>query len=138
LSVDAATPEVLSSDELGAILRHQLETPVSHDLEDPAGAPDAGGSTFGELLAATRPPLEVLVRVKSFAKSCKANPNGPLPAEVATALYYAFIAKALVAHDARTTALSDAVLANGMRWTLRQPWIPEPMRALLERALSAR
>jgi hypothetical protein len=136
LQVSASTPEVLSTDELGTILRHQLGTPLTIDLADPNG-PDAanvGEMTFGELLAAERPPLDLLERVRRFAKVCKARPDGPLPAEVGTVLYFASIVKARVACGARISTLNDADVNGGVRWALQQAWVFEPLRQLFEAA----
>ena len=138
-SIDPAAPEVLTDDELASVLRHQLDTPVEIDLDEAKaseGAAPAGRITFGELLRSTRPPLDLLERVRHFAKACKSRPNGPLPREVATALYFASIVKAMLACGARTSALSTEDLTAGVRWTLAQPWLPGEMRALLEEGRS--
>jgi hypothetical protein len=136
LGVSHATPEVLSADELGTILRHQLRTPLTMDLFDPAGPNKAktGEMTFGELLAAEHPPLDLLERVRRFGKACKARPDGPLPAEVGTILYFASIVKARVACGARISSLTDADLLGGVSWALQQAWLLGPLRQLFEAA----
>jgi hypothetical protein len=134
-SIDPAVPEALTADELASVLRHQLDTPLEIDLDEakaPEGAAHAGRITFGELLRATHPPLDLLERVRHFAKACKSRPDGPLPREVATALYFAAIVKAMLSCGTRTTALPDEALKSGVRWTLAQPWVPPELRALLE------
>ena len=136
LAVDPAAPEALSAEELGAILRHQLATPIARDTNSPVDSPDDGGDelTYGQLLAAGRPPLDVLRRVKTFAKSSKADPNGPLPPEVATVLYFATICRARLSHGSRISGLDDAGVAEGVRWTLRQAWVPESIHELVAAA----
>jgi hypothetical protein len=134
LSIDPSTPEILSSDELGAVLRHLLETPVSIDLAA-AGEPaaDVGDSvTFGQLLASDRPSPGLLQRAQRFAKACKSNPQGPLPPEVATVLYFAAIVKAQHVLGQRTSSLSDSDLAAGVRWVLERAWVPTSVRELLD------
>jgi hypothetical protein len=126
LSIHPGKPETLSAQDLGAILQHQLATPFESDLPQ----------TLGELLTGdSLPPLDLLNRAKSFAKFCKSTPDGPLPAPVATVLYFALIAKAAIAHDQRISALSDVELADGFRWSLQQPWVTHGLRELLEKGL---
>jgi hypothetical protein len=131
LSIDPAAAEALSDEELGAILRHQLEAPLRIDLGTDDSAEDAN-ITYGQLLSAAQPAVELLQRVQRFAKACKSHPDGPLPREVATVLYVATIVKAMLASGQRISALSDADVIAGVRWSLERAWIPASIRALLE------
>ena len=139
LSIHPATPEKLFAEELGAILEHQLATPLEIDLGEIAKSQDVhqgAPRTLGELLiSSSRPPLELLERAKAFAKFCKSTPDGPLPVPIATVLYFALIAKAAIADDRRISALSDLELADGFRWSLQQPWVTHGLRELLEKGL---
>ena len=135
LSIHPATADNISDQELGAILEHQLATPLEIDLGEIPKSQNAP-RTLGELLAGPSiPPLELLERVKSFAKFCKSTPDGPLPAEVGSVLYFATIVRAQLVHGTRISALSDANLADGFRWSLQQPWITHGLRELLEKGL---
>jgi hypothetical protein len=138
-AIDPTAPEVLTADELAAVLRHQLDTPLEVDLDDPA-APTASEharrTTFGQLLLGPHPPLSLLERVRHFAKACKSRPDGPLPREIATALYFAAIVKAMLACGTRTSALGDEELRAGVGWTLSQPWIPREMCTLMQQGLA--
>jgi hypothetical protein len=127
LGVSEVTPDILSDQELATILEHQLRTPLMVDVTDT----DAQ-ITFGELLTAQNPRLDLLDRVRRFAKACKIHPDGPLPAEVGTVLYLASILKALVACGERISALGDAELSGGVHWALQQAWVSGPVRQLLE------
>lgn len=146
LRLDAARPWVAA--ELGDILHHQLHAAVAVDLAalDPTLAPKlrelavARGlvlSSFGDLLRHPQPPLELLGLVKEFAKANRHHPRSPLPAEVATVLYYAAIAAALVACGTRITRLSDARLCEGWHWVQAQPWIDPDTAGLCARAAAA-
>jgi hypothetical protein len=128
--------------ELRNILRHQLESLLAFDLSrgDPADiapirpdTPAAGPSirTFGDLFRHPQPPLELLIRVKQFAKSARADPDATLPAEIASLLYYAAIAAALVRLGTRITTLTDDVLAEGFRTLVPRDWIDDANRLLL-------
>ena len=138
-SIDPAAPEVLPADELASCLRHLLDAPLDIDLavaKPPAEPEHASQITYGELLLGPRPPLELLERVRHFAKACKSRPDGPLPREIATALYFAAIVKAMLDCGTRTSALGDEELRAGVGWVLSQPWMPPEMRALMEQGLA--
>lgn len=134
-------------EELGAILRHQMTAPLQVDLinlerglavkvRTLAESQGLTLKSFGDLLAHPNPPVELLKVTKDFAKACRMSPRGPLPREIATVLYFATIAAALVRCRRRITGLSDADLADGFRWALARPWLDTPTRSLSEEALA--
>ena len=134
------------AEELAAMFRHQMSAPVLMDLGsfDPRTAGQlkvltaAQGlllSSFADLFNHAQPPVRLLELVKDFAKANIDHPESGLPREIATALYYASIAAALVRLDARISQLPDADLQRGLRWTTGQAWLDEKTRALLEAAL---
>lgn len=148
LALDARDARhVWRADELSAILRHQLDAPLEFDLGDlseeyaKVAPPAEAGTlhwrvTFGELLHHARPPLPLVERAKRFAKACRNHPDGPLPVEVATVLYFALIVVARLRCDgARISALDDAALVDGMQWALAQEWLDERTRALFVGAM---
>jgi hypothetical protein len=134
LSITPDAPEKLSDEELGAVLRHLLESPLSIDLmAGQHGSANIGDSvSFGQLLADDRPSADLLQRVQRFAKACKTNADGPLPQEVASVLYFAAIIKSMVALNQRTSALGDTALVTGVRWSLERSWLTTSLRKLLE------
>lgn len=134
-------------EELGAILRHQLSAPMQVDLINlerglalkVRNLADSLGLTlksFGDLLAHPNPPAELLKAVKDFAKACRLSPHSPVPREVASVLYFASIAAAMVRCRRRITGLSNEALSGGLRWTMTRPWLDAPTRALAEEALN--
>jgi hypothetical protein len=134
------------ADELAALFRHQLAAPVLMDLGsfDPRTAnqlktlASAQGlllSSFADLFNHTTPPLALLQLVKDFAKANMDHPESGLPSEIATALYYASIASALLHLNTRISQLSDADLQRGLRWAQEQSWLDDKTRALLDGAL---
>ena len=133
-------------EELGAILRHQLSAPMQVDLINlerglalkVRNLIESLGLTlksFGDLLAHPNPPVELLKVTKDFAKACRLSKHGSMPREVASVLYFASIAAALVRCRRCITGLSNEVLSDGFRWTLTRPWLDELTRALTEEAL---
>jgi hypothetical protein len=133
-------------DELGAILRHQLTTPLQVDLinlerglaikvRNLAEAQGLTLKSFGDLLAHPNPPVELLKITKDFAKACRLSPRGPLPREIASVLYFASIAAALVRCRRRITGLTNDALEEGLHWVLARPWLDAPIRTLVEESL---
>jgi len=92
-------------------------------------------TSLGNLLAYPNPPVELLEITKDFAKACRQNPNSPMPREIASVLYFASIAAALVRCRRRITGLADDALSEGFRWALSQSWLDAPTRALTEEGL---
>lgn len=129
-------------EELGAILAHQLGAPLAGDLGCYVADLDrtlaaAGIRTFGQLLFHPQPPVELLEAVKCFAKASRADPDSPLPDEVATVLYFAAIAAALLRRGQRITQMGDEALRYGLAWVGRQAWLDAQSRALFDEASAA-
>jgi hypothetical protein len=132
--------------DLASILRHQLASPLTCDLG--RVAPEAvltsllssvpgPLSSFADLLAHPAPPLEMLRLAKDFAKGADASVDAPLPEPVASLLYYAAIAGAMLRHSARISSLDAASLRRAVEWTRRQVWVDEQLRQVIVAGLSA-
>jgi hypothetical protein len=130
-------------EDRGPILRHQLSVRLEGDLavgddrnDTPRLAPDGARKmwrmTFGELLNHAHPPVEMLLRVKRFAKACKLNGHGPLPPDVATVLYFASILVARLRCGQRITELDDDALKTGMEWARTQTWVDPATRSIFD------
>ena len=147
LSCDTRTEHPWNPDELAAILRHQLSLSPEIDLyeDDQSGKSPADDATpatvrfadYWELLTDSSPPLPMLRRMKKLAKSAVRHPDSPLPEEVATTLYFAAIAAALVHCQRRISRLNDDGLQWGFQWALDQPWLDDNLRSLFRHGLSA-
>jgi len=133
-------------EELGAIFRHQMSSPILVDLGgfDPATAARLKTlshaqslllTSFQDLFQHPIPPIELLTLTKEFAKGNMDQPDSSLPNDVAAVLYYASIAAALVRLDRRISQLGDAELKRGLEWAKGKSWVEAPMRQLLEEAL---
>ncbi len=145
LELAADNPHVWQPDELKAILRYQLCAPMEINLGglSPEFAPKLTTlmksqglllRNLTDLFQHSYPPIEVLRLVKDYAKRCRNHQRSELPQELATILYLASIAVALVRCEERITELEDCVLHNGFTWGLGQPWIDDNTRALFEQA----
>ncbi len=133
------------SDELGEIFEHQLAAPLECDLDDRdrqlseqmSSVEGTPIGTFGDLLQHRSPPIELLQQAKDFAKACRNQPDGPVPDEIATALYFLCIAAALVKCARRITKMDDRSLRRSIDWALKQSWLDEPSQQLLRQGREA-
>jgi len=146
MEVGVGHPRLWRPEELAAIFRHQMSAPVLVDLGgfDPATAAklrtlsEAHGlllKSFAELFRHPSPPLELLELTKNFAKANLDHPESTLPGDIASALYYASIATALVRLNERISQLKDEDLRRGLALVKEQAWIDEEIRALLAKAI---
>jgi hypothetical protein len=140
---DPAAP-VWCAKDLEAIIHHRLSVPLQTDLGrelvpldsklSASSGPDRfeglARMTFAELLLHPRPPEEALRLVKSFAKAWRSDAAPLLPAEVATAVYYAAILAAEMRLDRNISTLDKAALRTGVDWALSRGWIVDPLRSL--------
>jgi hypothetical protein len=137
-----------SAADLKAILGHQLEASLAAELErletSSAGDDDAPTpttlpctGTFADLFEASRPPVELLERVKRYAKRAGSQADGPLPDEVATVLYLAAIVTARLKCAQSISRLDESTLRSGVHWALDQPWLAPAIRELFARACDA-
>ena len=92
------------------------------------------GWTFGSLLSDPMPPPDLLVQVKDFAKINREHSDSAFPREIATMLYYASIAVALVRRGERITSLDDSGLRAGLAWASDQSWADQATRRIAEQA----
>jgi hypothetical protein len=130
-------------EEYAALLEHQLAARI----QPAPGLTKAGGVkavapapdwplTFGALFAAAHPPVALVRQVKEFAKAHRDSPRSCYPRPLATLLYCASIAAALVRCGERITSLSDDQLRQAFAWGLAQSWNREPLVSLLRDAAS--
>ncbi|MCC5830625.1 MAG: hypothetical protein JJU36_14355 [Phycisphaeraceae bacterium] len=134
--------------ELGAILRHQLDSPVGFDLTElsdgmadrlrtVAQAQGLALRTFADLLFHPSPPVELLILTKDFAKGHLLRRGSPLPRQVVVLLYYAGIVAAMLRCERRISELSDEQLRAGLKKLVEMPWIEPRLRELLTSGMAA-
>lgn len=136
LALDGALP--WSDDDLGAILRHQLQLPLEAELGSSlqGASADELRQTFGDLLTSSVPCLSLLRAAKEFAKANRSDPNACLPGDVATVLYYAAILAARLRWRARISDLAPHDLLGGIEWTLSRHWLAPSLAPLFREARS--
>ena len=129
-------------EDYAQILQHQLEAPLEFPVSGSGPAVDGDWKTdprirtFGELLLHPHPPVKLLELTKELAKASTDRLDGELPPDVATVLYFAAIAAAMV-RGTRITTLPDAEVLAGLEWSLRREWLASSLKALFTSARSA-
>jgi hypothetical protein len=121
--------------ELGAILAHELDTPIREALDESSSAElkaewAGADATVRKLLAHPTPPPSLLERLKEIAKASSVVDDGPLPKEVATVLYIAAIVAGLRAGQ-KLSGLDDESLRQRVEWACRRRWIDPQLREQL-------
>jgi hypothetical protein len=143
-----SSQRIWSEAELGAILKHQMAIPIAVDLsgQKKAAAQQliavcAGQGmllkSYEDLFEHEHPPFELLKIIKDYAKTCLSAKNSPLPSEVASVLYYATIAAAMVRCRRRISTLTDDKLRKGFKWVLTRPWKDKAISKLVKQAMSS-
>lgn len=144
MELDADNRGLWRPEELGAILRHQLDSPLVADLRlDEVVETEVGGKpperaslqTFSELFHNPQPPIHLLRLTKEFGKKNRSNPNSALPHEIATVLYFVSIFIALLRCGERITSLDNASLRRGAEWIIAQNWVDEATRSIVRESL---
>lgn len=143
------TPDMLIWPERdrAAMFQHQLRMPLllaaapehpgtreGEDADDPHH--DQRASTWRALLTEPVPSLKMLRAAKRFAKNSTRSDEPPIPPELATVLYYATIAAALVRLGERLSSLDDAALRAGFQWGLEQSWVDPGVAELFQNGVA--
>src|SRR5687768_12100400 len=115
---------VWGPEDFAAVWRHQMAARLGDELAGGAG----GEATFGEVLWARPPVVELLCLIKDYAKAKRGDAAGGMPGEVASVLYYASIVAARVRGGAAITTLDERTLGEGVKWALGQGWVDERTR----------
>jgi hypothetical protein len=129
------------SEELAAVLRHQLAAPLPVDLGTLRGvtaeqvsrlgdAAEPPIRTFGDLLRHPAPPVELLEMTKRFAKRARRKPGSAVPEEVAGVLYFGSILAARTRCQHPISNLSENEMRRGIDWVVAQEWVDPATRAL--------
>lgn len=148
IELDVDPRRVWRTDELGAVLLHELALPVSVALgeltlgavEQPTGGDSEGSlrlTSLGTLLHHPAPPLELLRQVKEAAKHARHDPHGQLPEEVAALIYAMAIAAGVLRHGREITSMTDQGVRDTLVWGASRPWLDDSSRLLLCRARDA-
>lgn len=128
LAMDEHTSTQCSSDELAAMLRHQLSSSLKAELATlgPLAVNMVSAltdglenrfSTFADVFNDHSPPAELLTMIKDYARLGK-NQGGTPPSDVWNVLYFAAIAAARARCKKNITQLADSAITEGARWVL--------------------
>ncbi|MBN1506408.1 MAG: hypothetical protein JW955_06160 [Sedimentisphaerales bacterium] len=92
------------------------------------------GDSIGFLLTHADTDVQVLRRIKDYAKELGAPPAGEVEREVALAVYFAAIAAALVSHETRISQHGDARLRSAFEALSERNAVPSELRSLFRKA----
>lgn len=92
------------------------------------------GQTITELLSNPSTDISFIERIKRYSRDLSAQVSSKAEHEVATAIYYAAIAHALVYHDERITRFPYDKLKTSFARLVKEKWIPRDLSKLLKAA----
>jgi RNA polymerase sigma-70 factor (ECF subfamily) len=125
-----------TEDELSAIWRHLLSTPLCEVISvPPTAACGRSRECLGDLLSSSSPDVAQLRQLKNYARTLVRDGGEALPPDIASALYYLAIAAALVRCGERITKSSGHVLSHGWAILQSRPMISSELRLLMARAI---
>jgi len=146
LKLSGEGEQVFEARELTAVMTHELRAPIhlalgsyADELRQMVQRLPVGTQiprSLEDLLGQARPIPELLGLVKRFAKSCCGPENGALPRELGLAIYYLTIAAGRTRCGVRLSDLSNEALAGGLSWCREQKWLDEPLRSLVNQAMT--
>jgi len=144
-NLDDSAEQLWTEADFGAILRHQLGTPIQVELGS-LTAPAAAKvrlacdshqlllKSISDVIAHPNPPAELLELLKDFAKTMLEHPDSAIPRPVAAVLYWLAIATGLVRLHKRLTSLSDENLSEGIEWAMARSWVQPEFKVILKQA----
>jgi DNA-directed RNA polymerase specialized sigma24 family protein len=137
--------QLWNADDLGPILRHQLDMPLQMLLSDEPStwakvselrhqvAPPI--KTVRELIHHKQPPLELLRAVKRWCKRRIAVQDQTLPSDVTLVLYLTTIAVALRRHSKLITSMAEAQVKARFAAVVSHAWLPNDLREEIAKAI---
>lgn len=119
--------------QLQAIGQH-INPKLSDELQAALSDTSDQKMTIGQLLHEAGSSVALLDLVKRVAKTMRNDPEGGLPPDITTALYFSLIAATLVQHGTLISSLTNEHVREGLEWSSRRSWIDEKTRLLLDEA----
>ena len=95
------------------------------------------GLTLVQVLLRANTDVAALRILKDYAKELVRRSRSEEPKAVATAVYFAAIAAAMVFHNEKITGHSHEELGRFLSSLLKKPWLPADLKCLLEKAEEA-
>ena len=127
LNLEALDEELWHDDELGAIYRHQLATPLAIDLAPGVAEPEVmERTTFGDVIFSNTPSRNLLAGIKDFSKA----QAQALPKTVSGVLYVCALVCAAANKLDGFTSLDEA---SKVDWAQKQPWLDDRTNEFLAR-----
>jgi DNA-directed RNA polymerase specialized sigma24 family protein len=139
--VDDGREAIWESFDLKNLLARLLATPLAEALPGidrraiaaaarsvPGATP--GSLTLSEVFADPMPSVELLREIKEWARRSTRAQDSPLPADLASLLYFASIAAARLRRGQWISKLDPSLVHKGLEMLLARDWVGEPFRTL--------
>ena len=94
-----------------------------------------GGETLGKVLADPMSDMEIIKKIKRYAKGINSQENSEGERTVAIVLYYAAIANALLFHKTKITAHSHETLKAEFNKLSAKPWMSKELAHLFSKGV---
>jgi len=91
-------------------------------------------SSIGEALASESTPVELLNSIKDWSNIQRASQNKAAPQDIASAIFYGAIARAMENSGQCITSLNPDTLEAGFTWLAGQEWAGQQLQATASRA----
>jgi hypothetical protein len=145
LADDDVSTSAWAEHELASVFAHQLSIRLNDLFADMPTVPAMNFldnarqltppiTTLGELLVHQHPPVDLLRAVKELARSSTSGRTTVVSSDVASVIYFAAIASALVHCGKRITRSDNKTLLEGFRVARGRPWLTEPVARLFQAA----
>ena len=147
LDLNEDEPSPWNDAQLAASFEHHLVTPLREKLHERLPRLTAGLLlmasedqdpivTLGDLFQHPYPPVEVMRAVKDWAKHCIQQNDESTPPQIASIIYLAAVATALVRCDQRITHSENTDLQVTFRQALGAAWLSRDVRRIFEEAMA--
>jgi hypothetical protein len=138
--------EKADSERMAALLREQLDSALTKRsllfdalvlMLDQQGHDTRAltARSLGEVLLSPQSDIALLQGIKECSKKLSESLDSPAERALATTLYFAALAGALVHHDTKITQITCAKLEESFALLLDKKWMAEELRVLFSRAI---
>jgi len=137
LDTEKGNPTKVAAQLLDAHLAGTLPLDTSAIDELPVLLGKLGGATtpsLGQILTDANAPLDTIRKIRRYGKTIATRQSSEARQAVATTIYFAAIANALVFHDRKLTTYSYASLETSFGDLIDKPWMTADLVRLFKQA----
>lgn len=124
-SIDATRGSRWGTADVGAMVRHFLDSPISELIDVPASERQWAARSVRALFADGNPPVALLQGVKRAGRSIVKDADEPIPSEVGAYFYFLAIATSVVRTGTSISASPMPTLRAGIERFLKRDWLDD-------------